>query len=79
MAVTPTPTVTLGGTVAAGLLLARDTTTPPWGAGPVRLAIPVAGWPPVRLPGLTDKEVNVIGAGVGVGVGGGGGGAVPGW
>ena len=37
--VAPAATVTVGGTVAAGLLLVRVTTAPPTGAGPLRVTV----------------------------------------
>ena len=46
-------TVTVGGTVAAGLLLARFTTAPPAGAGPLKLTVPWALVPPTTIAGFT--------------------------
>ena len=56
--------VTLGGTVAAGLLLVRVTTAPPTGAGPLRVTVPVEGLPPITLVGFTVTEDMVTGTGV---------------
>ena len=52
-------TVTLAGTCAAGLLLVSDTTTPPAGAGPLRVTVPVAEFPPTRLVGTNLIEDRV--------------------
>jgi hypothetical protein len=57
--VAPTGTVTLplGGTVAAVLLLNRETTAPPLGAGPFRVTVPVGEEvPPVTLVRLRVSE-----------------------
>jgi hypothetical protein len=57
-------TVTDAGTVAAlVLLLVSVTTTPPVGAGPVRVTVPVLLAPPVTDEGLTvtdDRAVRLI-------------------
>src|SRR5512146_1366992 len=54
--VEPAPTVTFAGTVATeGLLLANATTTPPLGAAPVSVTVPVEVFPPARLAGLSAK------------------------
>src|SRR3954449_4491118 len=51
--VAPAGTVTLAGTVAAAvLLLASVTTSPPLGAGPLRVTVPWEAFPPVTLAGL---------------------------
>ena len=65
--VAPAGTVTLPlGTVAAVLLLERETTAPPLGAGPFRVTVPVGeGVPPVTLDGLRAIEESV-GRAVGV-------------
>ena len=56
----PAAIVTLAGTVAAAELLVSFTTNPPTVAGPVRVTVPVAEEPPVRVPGfrLTDRRVG---------------------
>src|SRR5208282_966474 len=46
-------TVTLAGTVTALLLLPSETKTPPVGAGPVRVTVPVDGLPPTTDVGFT--------------------------
>jgi hypothetical protein len=61
-------TVTLAGTVAAGLLLLSATTMPPVGAGPLSVTVPVDGLPPTTLLGFTATEDKVTGAGVTVSV-----------
>jgi hypothetical protein len=62
--VAPAGTVTLplGGTVAAVLLLERETTAPPLGAGPFRVTVPVEGVPPVTVVGFIVTEDRVRGA-----------------
>jgi hypothetical protein len=52
-------TVTLAGTVAAGLLLLSATTMPPGGAGPLSVTVPVDGLPPSTLVGFSLTEDNV--------------------
>ncbi len=37
-----------------GVLLFREMDTPPAGAGPVRVTVPVEGLPPVTVAGLSD-------------------------
>lgn len=62
--VLPEGTVTLGGTVAvAVLLLERLTTTPPAGAAPLSVTVPLDVPPPRRLVGLSATDVGVGGAG----------------
>jgi len=52
-------TVTVEGTVAAAvLLLLSATTTPPLGAGPFRVTVPVEEAPPVTEVGLTLTELG---------------------
>jgi hypothetical protein len=63
--VLPAGTVTEAATVAAVvLLLCRDTLTPPVGAGPVKVTVPVEALPPVTLVGLTVTDVRLTGDGV---------------
>jgi hypothetical protein len=62
--VAPAGTVTLplaGTEATAGLLLDRETTAPPLGAGPLRVTVPVEGFPPVTLDGLMVREDRVTG------------------
>src|SRR6266850_1422544 len=64
--VAPLGTVTLAGTVAAGLLLDSVTCAPPAGAGPFSVTVPVAEAPPVRLAGLTaSAKITGVAADVG--------------
>jgi hypothetical protein len=59
----PAATVTVAGTVAADvLLLERETTAPPVGAGPLSVTVPVEGDPPVTLVGFSVSEARVGGA-----------------
>ena len=55
----PAATVTLGGTVAEVLLLDREMTAPPLAAGLLRVTVPVDGFPPLTLVGLTVNEARV--------------------
>jgi hypothetical protein len=57
----PPATVTLAGTVAAGLLSDSVTTAPAVGAGPERVTVPVVPEPPVTLAGLTLTDARVGG------------------
>jgi len=50
--VVPAATVTFAGTAAAELLSDRDTVTPPEGAAPFRVTVPVEELPPITLLGL---------------------------
>ena len=60
--VAPAGTVTLAGTEATdGLLLERETTAPPLGAGPFRVTVPVEGFPPVTVVGLRLSEETIGG------------------
>src|SRR5436853_187149 len=56
----PLGTVTLDGTVAAPvLLLDRETSAPPLGAGPLNATEPIEELPPVRLDGLRLSETRL--------------------
>ena len=61
--VAPAGTVTLDGTEARpGLLLERETTAPPAGAGPLRVTVPVEDCtPPTTLVGFSVNEESVTG------------------
>ena len=60
----PPGTVTLAGTVATeGLLLDSVTTTPPLGAGPLSVTVPVEPLPPTTEDGLKDRETSATGGG----------------
>src|SRR5947209_1383240 len=64
--VAPSGTLTLDGTVTAGLVLVSVTTVPPAGAGSVRVTTPlIVSQPPMTEEGLTVTERM---AGVGRGV-----------
>ena len=63
--VAPAGMFTLDGTVATeGLLLESETTAPALGAGPLSVAVPVEGLPPVTLEGLTLNAERVGGTDV---------------
>jgi len=58
--VAPAGTVTLAGTVATLVsLLTSETTVPPLGAGALKVTLPVEGFPPTTVVGLSDREVTV--------------------
>src|SRR6266436_8168338 len=58
--VAPAGMVTLAGTVAAVVsLLERETMAPAVGAGPLSVALPVEGDPPLTLVGFSVSEVRV--------------------
>src|SRR5437899_12574402 len=59
--VVPSGTVTLAGTVAAALLLARETTAPSRGAGALSVTVPVEERPPVTLVGPRLSEERLAG------------------
>ncbi len=61
----PAGTVTLAGTVAADILLESETVAPPYGAGPLRVTVPVEDEPPLTLVGLSVTEDNVSDPGPG--------------
>ena len=70
--VVPAGTMMLAGTMATlGLLLTREITAPPEGAGTLSVTVPVEAEPPLTLVGLRLKELsagNSAGVEVGVGV-----------
>src|SRR5438132_9949499 len=56
----PAGTSTLSSTVAAGSLLERETTAPPFGAGPFSVTVPREEFrPPVTLVGFSVSEAGV--------------------
>ena len=58
--VAPAGMVTLAGTVATVVsLLERETRAPPVGAGPLSVALPMEGDPPLTLVGFSVSEVRV--------------------
>lgn len=57
--VAPAERLTDAGTTADASLLDRETTTPPAGAGPVRLTVPVDPVPPATDAGTTDRLERV--------------------
>jgi hypothetical protein len=52
----PAARLTVLGTEAEALLLERETETPPAGAAPLKLTVPMTEVPPVTLAGLTEIE-----------------------
>jgi hypothetical protein len=57
----PPATVTLAGTWPAGLLLLSGTATPPVGASPLSVTVPVDGFPPTTLVGFTVTDDRLTG------------------
>ena len=62
--VAPAATVTLVGTTAAELSLAKVIVTPLLGAGPLMVTVPVEPVPPITLLGLRVTELTLTGTGV---------------
>lgn len=63
--VAPAATVTLDGTLATVVLLLESATcTPPEGAGPLSVTVPVDEFPPVTLAGFSAIEERETDAGV---------------
>jgi hypothetical protein len=58
----PAAIVTEAGKLTFALLDARETTVPPGPAGPFRVAVPVAEFPPVMEFGETDRLERLAGA-----------------
>ena len=63
--VAPAGTVTLAGVEAAVELSARDTTTPPLGAAPVNVTVPVDELPPTTVVGFNESAESVAAGGGG--------------
>jgi len=64
--VAPAGTVTVEGTLAAPLSLARATCAPPAGAGPLSVTVPIEDCtPPITLDGFRVSE-DTVGRGAGV-------------
>src|SRR5260221_12796464 len=64
--VAPAATVTLGGTVAAAVLLLESATVaPPAGAARLSVTVPVEEFPPVTLVGFSESDEREAGAGGG--------------
>ena len=64
--VAPAGTVTLAGTVAEMLLLARETKASPVGAAEVSVTVPVEAAPPITLAGLRATALAAGAGAVGV-------------
>ncbi len=58
--------VVVDGTCAAATLLLRFTTTPPAGAAPVNVTVPLLDCPPMADAGVTTTEESVAAAGAGL-------------
>jgi hypothetical protein len=56
--VAPAATVTLAGTAAAALLLESETNTPPDGAGPLKVNVPVEEVLPTKLDGFMETDIS---------------------
>src|SRR5258706_111843 len=62
--VAPAATVTLGGTVAAAVLLLESATVaPPAGAARLSVTVPVEEFPPVTLVGFSERDERETGGG----------------
>src|SRR6267143_267174 len=62
--VAPAATVTLGGAVAAVVLLLESATVaPPVGAAPLSVTVPVEEFPPVTVVGFSDSDERETDAG----------------
>jgi len=61
--VAPAAIVTLGGMLAAPLLLESATCAPPVGAAPLSVTVPVEEFPPATLVGFSESEERVGGGG----------------
>ncbi len=61
--VAPAAIVTLGGMLAAPLLLESATCAPPVGAAPLNVTVPVEEFPPTTLVGFSESEERVGGGG----------------
>lgn len=59
--VLPAATVTLAGTLAAPLLLERETCAPPAGAGPLSVTVPVEDCEPRTLLGFNISGEETVG------------------
>jgi len=64
----PACTVTLAGTMT-GSPPDNDTTAPPAGAGAVRVRVPVTGFPPTTVDGVTAIEASATRSPVTVSIG----------
>ena len=61
--VAPAAIVTLGGMLAAALLLESATCAPPVEAAPLSVTVPVEEFPPATLVGFSESEERVGGGG----------------
>jgi len=58
--VLPAGIAILAGTLVTRVLLVfSETATPPAGAGPLKVTVPVAGVPPATVVGLTERDDSV--------------------